>query len=196
MKKARGFTLVEVLIVVAVVAVLAAIAVPNFLDAQTRSKMSQVRTDQRSIAAALEAYCLDTGVFPPMSDIGFDSLVSSPGFHSREPSYLTTPVAYIPTLLYDPFLENSAFSNLTYPDETNVGKRYCYLNYHAFLLASPSSSNIRTRYEEAGSWLLLSVGPDATLYNGEERLYLNYDATNGTVSSGNIFYTQKNPKKI
>ena len=61
----RGFTLIELLIVVAIIAILAAIAVPNFLEAQTRSKVSRVKADQRSITTALESYVVDTNKYPP-----------------------------------------------------------------------------------------------------------------------------------
>ncbi len=54
-----GFTLIELLIVVAIIAILAAIAIPNFLEAQTRTKVSRVKTDMRSAAVALEAYRVD-----------------------------------------------------------------------------------------------------------------------------------------
>src|SRR5437763_4530938 len=59
-----GFTLIELLIVVAIIAILAAIAVPNFLEAQTRSKVSRVRADQRSMATAIEAYYVDNNHYP------------------------------------------------------------------------------------------------------------------------------------
>lgn len=62
MKKA--FTLIELLIVVAIIAILAAIAVPNFLEAQTRAKVSRVMADQRSYATALETYYIDNNTYP------------------------------------------------------------------------------------------------------------------------------------
>ncbi len=63
MKKA--FTLIELLIVVAIIAILAAIAVPNFLEAQTRAKISRVQSDQRTYATALETYYIDNNSYPP-----------------------------------------------------------------------------------------------------------------------------------
>src|SRR5262245_1679718 len=61
----RGFTLIELLIAVAILAILAAIAVPNFLEAQTRSKVSRVKADMRSLGTALQCYLTDHGAYPP-----------------------------------------------------------------------------------------------------------------------------------
>ena len=55
----RAFTLIDLLIVVAIIAILAAIAVPNFLEAQTRSKISRAKADMRTMATALESYLVD-----------------------------------------------------------------------------------------------------------------------------------------
>ena len=60
----RAFTLIELLFVVAVIAVLAAIAVPNFLEAQVRSKVSRTKADQAVITAALRAYSADFDAYP------------------------------------------------------------------------------------------------------------------------------------
>lgn len=63
MKKA--FTLIELLIVVAIIAILAAIAVPNFLEAQTRAKVARILSDQRTYATALETYMIDHSTYLP-----------------------------------------------------------------------------------------------------------------------------------
>jgi prepilin-type N-terminal cleavage/methylation domain-containing protein len=59
-----AFTLIELLIVVAIIAILAAIAVPNFLEAQTRAKFARAKSDMRTIATALEGYRIDTNKYP------------------------------------------------------------------------------------------------------------------------------------
>jgi len=61
----KAFTLIELLIVVAIIAILAAIAVPNFLEAQIRAKVSRVKNDMRTNATGLEAYAVDYGKYIP-----------------------------------------------------------------------------------------------------------------------------------
>jgi type II secretion system protein G len=60
MNKERGFTLLELLIVVAIIGILAAIAIPNFLTAMQRSRQKRTMADIRTIATAWEARATDT----------------------------------------------------------------------------------------------------------------------------------------
>src|SRR6202040_728362 len=59
--KRGGFTLVEIMIVVAVIALLAAIAVPGFLRARKRSQASKILNDLRMIDSAIDQYAVETG---------------------------------------------------------------------------------------------------------------------------------------
>lgn len=59
-KKQSAFTLVEIMFVVAIIALLAAIALPNFLRARKRSQASKILEDLRILDAAIEQYALDT----------------------------------------------------------------------------------------------------------------------------------------
>jgi len=56
----RGFTLVEIMIVVAIIALLAAIAVPGFLRARKRAQASRILNDLRLIDAAVDQYAIET----------------------------------------------------------------------------------------------------------------------------------------
>lgn len=85
----KAFTLIELLIVVAIIGILAAIAVPNFLNAQIRAKISRVQADQNAYALAIESYYLDNG--------GVSYIWHNDTWR------LTTPIVYIATLNPDPF---------------------------------------------------------------------------------------------
>src|SRR5688572_26849635 len=57
--KRGGFTLVEIMIVVAIIALLASIAVPNFLRSRKRSQATQILEDLRLIDAAVDQYAIE-----------------------------------------------------------------------------------------------------------------------------------------
>ncbi len=59
-KRRAGFTLVEIMIVVAIIALLAAIAVPGFLRARKRSQASKIINDLRLIDSAMDQYAIET----------------------------------------------------------------------------------------------------------------------------------------
>jgi prepilin-type N-terminal cleavage/methylation domain-containing protein len=60
LKNRRGFTLVEIMIVVAIIALLASIAVPGFLRARKRSQASRILNDLRLIDGAVDMYAIET----------------------------------------------------------------------------------------------------------------------------------------
>ncbi|MBV6457204.1 MAG: hypothetical protein HONBIEJF_00311 [Fimbriimonadaceae bacterium] len=67
---ARGFTLVELLIVIVILAVLAAIAIPRFMDSGLRSKEASLKSNIKLCRNAVELFHNDTGAWPSaLSDL-------------------------------------------------------------------------------------------------------------------------------
>jgi type IV pilus assembly protein PilE len=62
--RTAGFTLIEVMITVAVVAIIAAVALPNYLDYLTRSRLVEAKTNLADMRTRLEQYFLDNRTYP------------------------------------------------------------------------------------------------------------------------------------
>lgn len=69
MKSSKGFTLLELLIVVAIIGVISAIAIPNLREALNRARISRAKADLKAISLALEVYRVDYGFVPYFSQL-------------------------------------------------------------------------------------------------------------------------------
>ena len=187
MMRRKAFTLIELLIVVAIIAILALIAVPNFLEAQTRSKCSRVYADMRSMGVAFEAYRVDNDGYP----------------RSLEPGPLTTPIPYIVTLPIDAFgtddtrqrIGRRSFEYVAASDTEDWRTQSFYKDYFHFYppyfspWARPGTLPAYLSKPSA-LWQLKSWGPDrlnprCAAQPGDD-FSLAYDPTNGTVSHGDL----------
>ncbi len=74
----QGFTLLEIMVVVVIIGLLAAIVVPNFVGNIDKAAMSRAKQDIRGIETALNLYRLDNFRYPSTSD-GLQALVTNPG---------------------------------------------------------------------------------------------------------------------
>lgn len=76
-KKERGFTLIELMIVVAIIGILAAIAIPNFRNYQLKAKRNELPTNLKAIRTAELSYQAEKGHFQPLTATPTGSLKAS-----------------------------------------------------------------------------------------------------------------------
>ena len=190
--QSRAFTLIELLIVVTIIAILAAIAVPNFLEAQTRAKVSRAKADMRTAATALESYRVDWNYYP-ISGTRVMVVASTNVSDGRFNFTLSTPTAYITSAsLPDPFATQFAQPAERYLLYVNIDETYgpLHVNLPAFY----------TAYRHVfGQWFVSSIGPDRTMGPSTSTTLSPpglfyaaelYDPTNGTTSAGDITRSQ------
>jgi general secretion pathway protein G len=74
---AGGFTLIEIMVVIAILAILAAVVVPKLVGRTDDARITATKTQIKNIEQALNLYKLDNGVYPS-TEQGLDALVSPP----------------------------------------------------------------------------------------------------------------------
>ncbi|MBX7247149.1 MAG: type II secretion system GspH family protein [Candidatus Sumerlaeaceae bacterium] len=220
----RAFTMIELLIVVSVIAILAAITVPNFLEAQVRSKVARTKSDMAAISAALKSYYADYNRYPPNNESLRDFLKGADKLmwigEKNLPTPTTAPLAWsidnksrpqVPRELVGqgsgrgnftwPILIFSGgdLSVLTTPTPYLIGSLpvdpFADIRQSLFVYANledlESTAALKSVSGPSRRYLLMSYGPSTSQstfgYNHPTRgPFIQYDPTNGTVSSGVI----------
>lgn len=186
MSRSRAFTLIELLIVVAIIGILAAIAVPNFLNARVRALVARTYADMKAVTHGFELYRLDHGDWVP----DYDGIGMGQG-NSEVRTYraLTTPVAYLSSIPLDVWISKEDFVRL-------FNKSEKYYEYYGYNSGGQERLDICARY--GIGYVIRSLGPDRAAQWGGDFLniglrnrYYAYDQTNGLLSSGDIIATNR-----
>lgn len=96
----RGFTLIEIMIVVVIIGVLGALVVPQFMSRPDQAKVTAARSDLQAIATALEMYRLDNHAYPS-SQQGLQALVQRPAGQPEARAW--NPQGYLRRVPVDPW---------------------------------------------------------------------------------------------
>ncbi|MEB0208515.1 type II secretion system major pseudopilin GspG [Pseudomonas sp. CCC3.1] len=135
----RGFTLIEIMVVVVIIGVLGAIVVPQFMSRPDQAKVTAAHTDIQAISTALEMYRLDTFNYPSTQQ-GLEALVSRPSGTPVAKNW--NPQGYLKNVPVDPW-----------------GTPYQYLNpgthsagYDLFSLGSDGVLGGEEHAADIGNW--------------------------------------------
>jgi len=90
LKSQKGFTLIELMIVVAIIGILAAIAIPNFLAYQARSRQSEARTNLGAVFVSEVAYFGENNYYSNFATIGFTLAGTGNRYTYRSPNQTGT----------------------------------------------------------------------------------------------------------
>ncbi len=183
MTSRAAFTLIELLIVVAIIGILAAIAVPNFLNAQTRAKIAGAEADMRSIGTAIESYRIDNNM-PPRTYSEGCYTGSCKGYQMsriERLSKLSSPIAYMSDVAEDKFdrLQLQTGGLNTYPYwEPNFADGY----------RQPTrlGRHFKQQDKPNGQWALMSYGPDGDFEAAGGGDLAPFETSNGLQSNGDI----------
>jgi general secretion pathway protein G len=115
LRRGRGFTLIELMVVLVIIGVLAALIVPNMLDRADDARVTAARTDVNNLMQALKLYKLDNLRYPS-SEQGLQALVAKPTVGTIPPNWRP----YLDKLPSDPWAHPYQYENPGLKGEIDV----------------------------------------------------------------------------
>jgi len=115
LQQARGFTLIELMVVLVIIGVLAALIVPNVLNRADDARVTAARTDVNNLMQALKLYKLDNQRFPTGAQ-GLEALVRKPSTDPIPPNWKS----YVEKLPNDPWGRPYQYANPGVQGEVDV----------------------------------------------------------------------------
>jgi len=167
MRGSKGFSLIELLIVVAIISLLVSIALPNYMESLVRAKVARTQADLAHVSRLLIAYETDSGEF--LKDNADDPLAVL--------NVLTTPLSYAQDLPIDICRAEG---------DPDFGKSYFYGTPDGNFADTVTTAGWMHGHRDF-KFALASYGPDGVFSHGAAVDVEPYDGTNGTISAGNIW---------
>ena len=138
MRKNKGFTLVEILIVVVILGILAAIVIPQFSDASTQSKVSSLQSSLQTMRSQLSLYKIQhNDAAPSTTDATFE-------------------------------LQMTTYTDVDGNTQATKDATFCYGPYLQSIPNNPFTNDNTVGSASTNDWNYTVVGTDATIYAGAD----------------------------